>query len=279
MLLVRLGTLLEESLGDIEGAIAVHDERLENDAADVDAMMALERLYERTERWQKLVQILKARDGVATDEDSRREIAKRIAKLYEEKLDDRENAIIAWNDVLASFGQDRETLAALARLYEGAERWSDLLETLGAEQDLLSQQGASAGERAESRFHAAELMRTRTNERDRAIEAYAEVLDLDPAHIGAIAALEALLTAPAASERIAAATVLVPRYEGRAPTTSCSPRSRSRPRRTTNSRSCGRCGARGGRGRRTAGCVPRLPAHGPRRARRPARRRPAADAA
>jgi len=213
-LLERLGALLEDSLGDVEGAIAVHDERLEHDAADVDAMISLERLYQRTERWQKLVQILKARDGVATEEGARRDIAKRIAGLYEEKLEDRENAIIAWNDVLASFGQDREALAALARLYEGAERWNDLLETLGMEQELLAQLGAGAGERAESRFRAAELMRTRTNERDRAIEAYAEVLELDSSHAGAIAALEALLEAPEVSERIAAAKVLVPRYEG-----------------------------------------------------------------
>ena len=213
-LLVRLGTLLEESLGDIEGAIAVNDERLGNDAADVDAMLSLERLYERTERWQALVQTLKARDGVTTDEGVRREIAKRIAKLYEEKLDDRENATIAWNDVLASFGQDRETLSALARLYEVAERWSELLETLDLEQELLAQQGASGDERAASRFRSAELMRTRTNDRDRAIEAYAEVLDLDPSHAGTTLALEALLTATELSERIAAAKVLVPRYEG-----------------------------------------------------------------
>jgi tetratricopeptide (TPR) repeat protein len=213
-LLVRLGALLEESLDDVEGAIAVHDERLGHDPADVDAMLSLERLYERTARWQQLVQILKARDGVATDEGSRREIAKRIAKLYEEKLDDRENAIVAWNDVLASFGQDGETLSALARLYEAAERWSELLETLDMEQELLAKQSAGAEERAASRFRAAELMRTRTNERERAIEVYAEVLDLDPSHLGTIVALEALLGAPEASERIAAAKVLVPRYEG-----------------------------------------------------------------
>ncbi len=212
-LLVRLGALLEENLDDVEGAIAVHEERLEHDAADVDAMRALERLFARTERWEKLIQTLKSRDGVVTDEAERHEIALRIAELYDAQLGDEESAIAAWNDVLASFGPDGQVLAALARLYEAAARWTDLLETLATEYELLAREGAGADVRAASRFRAAELLRTRTHERERAIEVYAEVLDLDPTHAGAIASLEVLLGAPEAHERIAAATVLVPRYE------------------------------------------------------------------
>jgi tetratricopeptide (TPR) repeat protein len=212
-LLVRLGALLEESLGDVEAAIAVHEERLEHDAGDVDALLALERLFGRTQRWEKLIQTLQTRDGVVSDERERREIARRIAELCETQIGDAERAIAAWSDVLASFGPAADVLAALARLYEQAGRWTDLLETLTTEFELLTREGASADARAACRFRAGELLRTRTNEGERAIEVYAEVLDLDPTHAGAIASLEAMLGATSAYERRAAAAILAPRYE------------------------------------------------------------------
>src|SRR5690606_18604524 len=77
-LLVRLADLLELTLESPEGAIAAHLERLENDPSDAGAMVALERLYERQEQWQRLIGILQMRDGVTTEEDEQRRIARRV---------------------------------------------------------------------------------------------------------------------------------------------------------------------------------------------------------
>jgi tetratricopeptide (TPR) repeat protein len=212
-LLVRLATLLEETLGDVEGAIATHRERLEHEPTDADAMASLERLYEHTQRWEELVQTLQAHDGVASGEDERREIARRIARLLEEKLGRKDEATRAYEDLIASFGPDRDSVAALARLHELAERWEPLLEVLAMEQELLAAHGATE-ERAESRFRAAEVLRGRVGDPERAIEGYAEVLTLVPGHAAAALALEALLDAPEVRDRVAAAGVLVPLYEG-----------------------------------------------------------------
>ena len=191
-LLVRLADLLEEVLEDAAGAIGAHGERLELDPSDVDAMRSLERLYEQEGEWQKLISVLSARDAAVTDEDEQRAIARRIGAIYEEELGDRENAIVAYNDAIARFGQDHETLAALSRLYEQAERWEDLLEVA----ERVHEMAVEAPVRAAIRFQMGEIMRTRTGELERAVEAYAEVLDLVPDHEGALASLASVMSTP-----------------------------------------------------------------------------------
>ncbi|MFW5920844.1 MAG: tetratricopeptide repeat protein, partial [Polyangiales bacterium] len=210
-LLVRLADLLEDALDDIQGAIEAHRSRLEVDPANLDAMRALERLYERQARWHDLIGVLQMRDGVAEAEDEQRTIGQRIGEIYEEQLEDTDNAIVAYNDVLSRFGADAETLAALSRLYERAEKWEDLLEVV----EMRHERAEDPSERAELRFQAAELMRTRTREVERAVEAYREVLEQVPHHAGAIAALERTMhEAEEPFDRAAAARVLMPHYEG-----------------------------------------------------------------
>jgi tetratricopeptide (TPR) repeat protein len=214
-LLLRLAELLETSLDDIEGAIAVHRERLEMDPHDADALSALERLYERRGAWEPLIGVLQAREAIAGNEEAQRLIARRIAAIWDEKLGDRENAITAYNDVVARFGPDHGSLTALTRLYEQAERWSDLLDVVQMVHDLVP----GNAEKAAIRFHAAELMRKRTGDIDRAIEAYAEVLEALPGHQGTVEALREVMNdgavpgEPATGSRLAAARVLRPRFE------------------------------------------------------------------
>lgn len=198
-LLVRLADLLEEILEDTAGAIGAHTERLELDPGDVDAMRALERLYEQEGEWQQLIGVLQARDNAVTDEDDQKAIARRIGAIYEEELADSENAIIAYNDVLGRFGQDHETLGALSRLYEQAERWADLLEVA----EMVHELAEDGAVRASIRFQMGEIMRTRTGDADGAVEAYAEVLDLVPDHEGALASLASVMAPyePATSVR------------------------------------------------------------------------------
>ncbi|MBK8172573.1 MAG: hypothetical protein IPK60_19855 [Sandaracinaceae bacterium] len=212
-LLVRLGELLEGTLGDAHSAVEVHVQRLEHDPNDVDAMRSLERLHAALGQWNELVAVLRMRDNVTNDENGRREIARDIARILEEKVADRDAAITAYSDMLSSFGPDRETLESLSRLYESTERWSDLSEVLNMEHERLVSSGSDATSVAQNRFRSAELLRTHLSAKDRAIDAYAEVLELAPQHDGAVASLEALMAEGDDSEKIAAARVLLPRYE------------------------------------------------------------------
>ncbi|MCA9575340.1 MAG: hypothetical protein H6726_15810 [Sandaracinaceae bacterium] len=208
-LLVRLAELLESTLDDRPGAIDAHRAQLENSPDDVGAMRALERLYEMESQWQNLVGILQNRDAVTEDPDEQRAIARRVGEVYARRLVDLDNAIVAYNDVLGRFGPDAESYDALVKLYGETEKWDDLLEIREQQLDLVS----DPAEMAELRFAAAELMRVRTQQVDRAIEAYGEVLAQVPGHPGTLNALEEIVTDPEGHARVDAARVLVPHYQ------------------------------------------------------------------
>jgi len=210
-LLLRLAELYETTLDDVDHAIAAHRRRLDDDPADVAALGALERLYTRGEQWQKLIGVLSSMEQASGDEQEQRRLCRRVGSVYEERLADIENAIVAYNELLGRFGADAETLDALGRLYRKSERWYDLLEVL----ETRIEQAEEAEEAAELRFAAAELMRLHTDDVERAIETYGEVLAVRLDHAGAVNALEEIVTDPDSEHRGAAARVLVPLYEGR----------------------------------------------------------------
>ncbi|MEC7523122.1 MAG: tetratricopeptide repeat protein [Myxococcota bacterium] len=190
-LLVRLADLREEVLEDVGGAIDAHRRRLELDPVDVDAMKSLERLYEQQGRWNDLIEVLRQRDAAVTDADQQKTIAKRVGAIYEDRLEDLDNAIVAYNDVLGRFDRDAETLTALSRLYEQTERWQDLLEVAEMVYETVDQ----PAQRAAVRFQMGEIMRTCTGEVERAVEAYGEVLEVYPDHEGALESLRLVMTA------------------------------------------------------------------------------------
>jgi len=208
-LLARVAEINESMLGQVDGAIEAHRERLEIEPSDVDALRALERLYAEAERWSELVEILRQHMEFADSDDERRELGRRAGAIRDERLEDPEGAIEIYADVVSGLGPDRQTLQALAGLYERTERWEDMLETLQTEEGLCE----DAGERAELQFRSGELMRLHTGDPQRALENYEAVLEYEPTHAGALAALDAIMADTESELRIDAARVAAPRYE------------------------------------------------------------------
>ncbi|MFT3922722.1 MAG: tetratricopeptide repeat protein [Myxococcales bacterium] len=209
-LLGRLAELSEGALSDVPRAVAAYVERLDLDPADLVAMLALERLYESRAEWPNLIGILQKREAVALNEHEGRVLARRVGEVYETKLHDREKAIDAYTEVLSRFGNDRETVVALERVYEASEKYQELLDTLQIELELAT----DPQDRAEVRFRSAELMRKRTNAPESALDAYRAVLEERPGHDGTIGALNEMV-ASGGTTRVDAARVLVPHYDAR----------------------------------------------------------------
>ncbi len=133
----RLGELCETVLDDAPGAIEAWRARLEDDPGDAQALSALDRLYERTQAWRELVDVLRARERLVDDKTARRTLVIRIATTLAEKLTDVTEAILAYRTVVDDFGADRASLSSLATLYELADRWTDLAEVLEADLALV----------------------------------------------------------------------------------------------------------------------------------------------
>ena len=205
----RLGELCETVLEDARGAIEAWRARLDDDPSDtLDALSALDRLYERTQSWRELVEVLRARERLADDKSARRALLIRIATILADKLTDVDEAIVAYRAVVDDFGADRASLAALATLYELADRWQDLADTLEADLPLAE----SPADKMSILARLGEVRQKRLGNVSSAIDAYRQALAVDPSHSGCRAALEAMLGD--ADARREAASILRPLYEG-----------------------------------------------------------------
>ncbi len=208
-LLLRLAELYEQRLDNPALALDAHKKRLESDAENVDALRALERLFAIAGNWEELVEILSRRIPIERDEAAQRALARRRALVLEEKVGDVARGIEAHREVAASFGNDRDTLHSLARLYESAGRYTDLLETLEADLEFCS----DPAERAALHFRIAELLRDKLAEPERAIAMYDAALEDDLEHGASMEALDAMMRDESSEFRREAARAVAPRYQ------------------------------------------------------------------
>lgn len=204
----RLGVITEQQLSDLPAAIAVWRSRLEDDSTADDALSALDRLYSVTNDYSNLRDTLRQRELHATEPTVRKDIMLRLAVTLADHLDDRAEAIAAYRALLDEFGAERDSLRALSKLYEKAEQWSDVAETLEGELGL----DLPDGDRVLLLTKLGDVRREHLSELEQAIDAYRQALTLDPATPAARAALEGMLGEPNA--RREAAEILRPLYEG-----------------------------------------------------------------
>ncbi|MCC6747689.1 MAG: tetratricopeptide repeat protein [Deltaproteobacteria bacterium] len=207
--MLTVARVYEEQLADTERALSTSQRILELEPQNAQAVGALERLYTKTQQWPELLGIYERKIELVEDPDERKEIYFRIAYLYEEELKDAERAIAAYRTVLDLAGDDIRALRSLTNIYQEQGRWSDLAETLLRELSLLPVDDV-AGTIA-LKYNLGQLRETRLADVDGAIECYRDILELDPTHAGARAALEHKLEDE--QHQLAAAQILEPIYQ------------------------------------------------------------------
>ncbi|WP_394820879.1 tetratricopeptide repeat protein [Pendulispora albinea] len=203
----RLGELCETSLDDPKGAIDAWRARLDDDPLDSAALGALDRLYERTGEWRALVEILRARERQVGDAPQRRRFMERVASTLADRLSDVPEAILAYRALVDEFGPDDGALSALERLYETAERWPDLAETIEARLSIADGEESRLGLLAK----LGAVRRERLDEVPQAIEAFRQALMIEATHAPSRTALEGLLEHPDVRREVAG--ILRPLYE------------------------------------------------------------------
>lgn len=209
-LLARIAGLCEEQLGDLPGAIAAWKMRTEDNPDDAVALGALDRLYQKTERYEELAQVLETRRDLAPDSAERGALIRRLAELYSGALDNPAQAIEAYRTLTEELGPDVPTLSALEVLLRKAERWDELADTYG----LHLEHAPSSEERLDLLVMIGDLRKQQLSNPSGALEAYREVVSMDPGHRAARLALEGLLETKDALNRREAAEVLLPLYDG-----------------------------------------------------------------
>jgi tetratricopeptide (TPR) repeat protein len=163
-----------DELGDVSRALSSWQRRLADDAADLEALDAMVDILTREERFADLVSVLDKRALAATVPFRRRADLVRKARVERERLSDVSGAIATWTLVAEEFGEDPETVDALAELLSTAERWDDVSELLGRAADREADHVASIYARI------GDVQREQMKQLAFATEAYESALRIDP---------------------------------------------------------------------------------------------------
>jgi golgin subfamily B member 1 len=178
----RIGEILEVNLGDAQAAIDEYRKILEIDQGHLPALKGLERLFSQLERWQDLLDILEMQLEYATSERERIELLGRLAAMLEEEFVAPEKAAERLEEVLDIDPAHESSLLSLERIYRQSGRWQDLIGTLERHVDTIHDRSA----RVPFYEQIGKVYATEIDDIDRSVDAYKEILDIDPEHIEAM---------------------------------------------------------------------------------------------
>jgi tetratricopeptide (TPR) repeat protein len=182
---LEVGRTLEERVGDLEGAVSEYRAVLESDPGNLDALRGLERLYLRQENAPALLQVLEAQLDYVPTERERIKLLSRIGAMQEEQFVKPDLAIERFEQVLEIDPSDAGALNALERLYRHTGRWNELIHTL--ERHLAAT--PDRRERVPLYEQMGRVYLDELRDYDHAEDAFRNVLEIDPQHLGALEAL------------------------------------------------------------------------------------------
>ncbi len=185
-ILHRLGQLCEERLKRDEEAMSWYEAALDVHATSVPTLQALGTLYARMNRWEDLIRMHQG-EADSADEPHRRAAAHaRVAEILESRLERSEDAVDHHMRALAVVPGYPPSFKALCRLLADAGRARELVE-------LYERAVDRAQHRSESityLFKIGAVHEDMLREHAHAAHTYRRVLELDPAHLGAIYSLQ-----------------------------------------------------------------------------------------
>lgn len=188
-LLTRLARIYDQHLGNVDRAIACFQRAVDIDPGDTESLGALEGLYSRTENWAQLLEVYRAKVDLEHDPSAREALRFQIARLQEDMLGRRADAIATYNEILADDDVNLVAIQALDRLYQESEQWEELAENLARQLTLAT----ASEQQVELNLRLGALQLRKLSLQGLAVETYQHGLELDPTNEMAIEALEGLM--------------------------------------------------------------------------------------
>jgi tetratricopeptide (TPR) repeat protein len=205
-LLHRIADYYERCLEDSPSAFRAYGAALKEDAQNELTLGHLERLADATRAWAELAALYESELAKMMEVPRQVEMLLRVARVYEEELAQRDKAIATFRRVVDADSENRDAILALDRLYQQAERWTDLVEILRREIRLAGDDN----EIIALQFRLGQLFEQNLRDVDNAIDVYREILTADPGHGPTLAALELLFAE--GTKQLEIAAILEPIY-------------------------------------------------------------------
>lgn len=203
----RLGELYETKLSDPDKSVDNYQAALGGDPQHAGSIAALERflgdagvrlqvaevlepVYIGRQDWPNLIRITEIRLDATADADKRLALTRRIARLYEEQLEDLDGAFRWYGKVFREDPDERATRDQLVRLATVLERWDGLANIY---QELLDDETGDRPAVLEVARSLGDIYDRRLGDVERARAAYRRVLQANPQDRDTFERLEAML--------------------------------------------------------------------------------------
>lgn len=184
-ILAAIAQIYEGPIGDIESAIAAYQQSVEISVESEIALEKLQELYGAMEKWRPLVQILEKRLEVEYDPEMQQTLRKRIARIYDETLQEAPAAISLYEEIRREEPEELAHLVVLERLYETVEDFQSLEELLIDKLQILDAEALQA--RAHKKL--AVIRRDKLENFDDAILSFHDALLIAPDDLESVDAL------------------------------------------------------------------------------------------
>ncbi len=185
---LRMGGLLESVLGQAERAIDVYRAVLQVQPGNLLAIKGLERVYGVTEKWPELLEVLEMHLDVVQTERERAEVLMQVAELQESQFFKADLAAQRVEQVVEIDPTNEQAYEMLARCYHRLRQWLDLI---GALERHISATD-NRDKKIELFTQIAETYADQVEDQERALDAYLNIVDIEPNHVPALEALAKL---------------------------------------------------------------------------------------
>ena len=202
----QVAAIYERQLGEFEKAFDAYARAMDTDPQSEETVEELQRLAETTQDWDKFAALLTDQAEKVLDPLTKVQMLLRLAAIYEQRLGNVDQAITHYLEILDTDPENTESIDALDRIFTHLERWPDLVENLRRQITITSDEADIIA----LYFRMGQIQQISISDPAAAVEAYREILNIDPGHTQTQDALELIFTEGEHQQEIA--EILEPIY-------------------------------------------------------------------
>ncbi|MGZ3452690.1 MAG: tetratricopeptide repeat protein, partial [Polyangiales bacterium] len=186
--LARIGEVYEDQIGDLNEAARRFEAVLGIEPRHLGALKGLDRIYNRTGRYEQLLANLQAQIEAAATPRQKIGLLERIAAIHDEEFLDHGKAAEAYEAILKIDGSNDNSLVALGRHYRALDRWEDVVALYDRHLKVVEE----PNRRVEILLARGRVLSEQIGSPERAMQAFEKVLEINSEHAGALEALARL---------------------------------------------------------------------------------------
>ncbi|MCX7806979.1 MAG: hypothetical protein N2515_00085, partial [Deltaproteobacteria bacterium] len=183
---LRIAALAEGELGDVDRAVRVLLEAIEENPADREAILTLDSIFEKHGRYEEKRALFRRRIEWAQDASEKAALWKELARLEATQIRDLESALKSYKEAIAIEPTDLHSLEAMEGVAAELGRWDEVVGAIERQKELLSDSASLLS----LWTRLGEVWLEHLKESEKALECFAEAIRIEPREEKAIAGLE-----------------------------------------------------------------------------------------